>query len=317
MLGAQIDRLVPEILPNARLVGREWCVGSFGGEAGDSCRIHSGGAKSGLCRDFSSGEKGGDALDLVALVCCNGDIGEAVKWARAWLGLDGNTPPPARPAAAPVRQMQREPQQPAYQPWRRILAESTAAVGTLAEIYLRNRGLRLPNDGGILFHAACPFGTERHPAMIAVMTDPATNQHVGIHRTAIAPDGSGKAKIASPKMMLGGGGVIRLTPDEDVTHGLGICEGIETGLAIIQRAGWSPIWAASSAAGIASFPVLAGIECLTVFADHDAVNRFGKQPGIDAARQCAARWHAAACEVHIKLPPIGLDWDDAFKKVAA
>jgi hypothetical protein len=149
--------------------------------------------------------------------------------------------------------------------------------------------------------------------MIAVMTDPATNQPVGIHRTFLAPDGRGKAQLDTPRMMMGHAGVIRLTSDQDVTHGLGICEGIETGLAIIQHADWKPVWSTTSANGIRSFPVLGGIECLTIFADHDPVNRSGKQPGVDSARQCAARWQAAGREVIIQQPPLGTDWDDALK----
>ena len=50
-------------------------------------------------------------------------------------------------------------------------------------------------------------------------------------------------------------GVIRLTPNEEVTHGLGISEGIEDGLSVLLS-GWSPVWAAASAGGIKTFPVL-------------------------------------------------------------
>ena len=39
-------------------------------------------------------------------------------------------------------------------------------------------------------------------------------------------------------MMLGSQGVVRLSIDEDVTLGLGICEGIEDGLAVLQL-GWA------------------------------------------------------------------------------
>ena len=35
--------------------------------------------------------------------------------------------------------------------------------------------------------------------------------------------------------------------------------------------GWAPVWAASSAGAISKFPVLSGVECLTIFADCEEV----------------------------------------------
>jgi len=53
--------------------------------------------------------------------------------------------------------------------------------------------------------------------------------------------------------MLGRAGIIRLTEDAEVELGLGICEGIETGLAVMA-AGWRPIWACSSLGALRRFP---------------------------------------------------------------
>jgi hypothetical protein len=85
-------------------------------------------------------------------------------------------------------------------------------------------------------------------------------------------------------MMLGraAGSVVKLTPDEDVVAGLGLSEGIEDGIAIINL-GWRPIWACMSAVGMQRFPILPGIEALTLFADADPV-------GLKAAASCASRW---------------------------
>ena len=60
--------------------------------------------------------------------------------------------------------------------------------------------------------------------------------------------------------------VAKLSPDDCVTHGLGVAEGPETGLAVMLH-GWKPIWATIGTAGMKNFPVLPGIEALTVFAD--------------------------------------------------
>ena len=64
------------------------------------------------------------------------------------------------------------------------------------------------------------------------MRDPVTDRPTGIHRTYLAADAS---KIE--RRMLGRAGCIKLSPDEDVTLGLGICEGLEDGLSILLS-GW-------------------------------------------------------------------------------
>ena len=80
-------------------------------------------------------------------------------------------------------------------------------------------------------------------------------------------------------MMLGAalGAVVRLSADDEVTLGIGICEGIEDGLAILNS-GWQPVWACLSTSGITAFPLLDGIEALTIFCDRDG-------PGFAAARK--------------------------------
>ena len=167
------------------------------------------------------------------------------------------------------------------------------------------------------FHPNCPRGSERFPAMLALMTDPVTSAAVGVHRTYLKSDGSGKAELEPSKMMIGNAGVIRLVPDEEVTLGLGIAEGIENSLAVMQFAGWRPVWAAGSAGSIAKFPVLPGVQALTIFADHDEIKPNGKQPGLDAARACADHWRAAGREVTIIPPKFRGDWNDVARGVAA
>ena len=183
--------------------------------------------------------------------------------------------------------------------------EGLPAAGTPVETYLTNRGLALAEGAPLRFHPACPRGAERLPAMLALMTDPATAAPCGVHRTFLRPDGSGKAD-GTAKAMLGNAGLIRLVHDAEVTLGLGIAEGIETALAVMQRAGWRPVWAATSAGSISRFPVLPGIETLTIFADAD-------RPGQDAARTCLDRWAAANREARILTPPAG-DWDDMLDR---
>jgi hypothetical protein len=126
-------------------------------------------------------------------------------------------------------------------------------------------------------------------ALVALMTDPASNEPVGIHRTFLESDGTKRER-----KMLGRQGAIRLSPDDSVTMGLGLTEGVEDGLAVLLS-GWNPVWAATSAGAIARFPVLPGIDSLTLFADSDAA-------GLKAAEACKDRWRAAGREVVIAQP---------------
>jgi putative DNA primase/helicase len=108
-------------------------------------------------------------------------------------------------------------------------------------------------------------------------------------------------------MMLGPAGVIRLA--EVTGEGLGLAEGIETALSVMQAIGWRPAWAAGSRGGIETFPVLPAC-ALTVFADGDT-------PGLKAARLCAARWTAAGREALIYIPLPGEDWNNAGGRLVA
>ena len=116
-----------------------------------------------------------------------------------------------------------------------------------------------------------------------------SDEPCGIHRTFLHNDGHPILDDAGKKIrwMLGraSGAAIKIDSDDDVTLGLHIGEGIETCFAARQL-GYRPVWALGSAGAIAAFPVLAGIEAITVFAENDdASNR--------AAEACCARYENA------------------------
>jgi hypothetical protein len=192
---------------------------------------------------------------------------------------------------------------------RQLWAAGGDLRGTIAEVYLHRRGLLVPSDVNCLrFLAHCPRGTERLPALIAKMTSIVGSEFRAIHRIFLQPDGSDRLRDPLSKMTLGSAkdAVIKLVDDHDATFGLGLCEGLEDGLAIIG-AGWRPTWA-TTAGGIARFEVLRGIESLTLFSDGDA-------PGRAAARKCVERWEAAGREALIVEPPRGIkDHNDLIKQ---
>jgi putative DNA primase/helicase len=161
-----------------------------------------------------------------------------------------------------------------------------AVRGTLGWRYLtERRGLAL--DGIDVSHAL--RWDEGRRMLLALMTDAVTGAACGIHRTFLDADG-----VKRERRMLGRQGVIRLSPDDAVTLGLGIAEGLEDGLAVLA-AGWRPVWSAGSAGGIARFPVLPGIDHLTILADADAA-------GMSAATAAAGRWRAAGRQALVVAP---------------
>jgi hypothetical protein len=184
----------------------------------------------------------------------------------------------------------------------KIWGEGANPRGTLVEPYFRTRGSALWDraEEAIRYHPACPFKGERVPSIVALLRDIRTDEPCGIHRTALLADGSDRDR-ARGKAMLGraAGAAIKLCPSDSVTLGLGIAEGIETGAAVISI-GWHPVWGAASAGAIAQFPVLSGIEELTIFADCDA-NGVGQR----AAQQCLQRWREVGQLAAIRPTPDG------------
>ena len=188
------------------------------------------------------------------------------------------------------------------------------------ETYLAARGIwPPPGTDALRYHFACPFTLEdgttiSTPAMLGLFRDITTNEPTGLHRTALTREGT-KSKIEgldNPKRMLGRakGAAIKLSPDSAVSTGLGIAEGIETALTAIS-AGWHPVWALGSAGAISAFPILPGIETLSIFTDADPA-------GLAAAKACRKRWRDAGRECNIILPPVdGQDWNDVARGATA
>jgi hypothetical protein len=104
--------------------------------------------------------------------------------------------------------------------------------------------------------------------MLALVRDIVTDVPVAIHRTFLTTD---KIPQRIERRSLGpiAGGAIKLSLDGDVNHGLLIGEGIESTLSASLILAFRPCWSVLSRSGIAKFPVMAGIECITVAVDND------------------------------------------------
>jgi hypothetical protein len=181
--------------------------------------------------------------------------------------------------------------------------------GTLAERYLNSRGLELPDNIAnrvVRFHGACPWNSEdgeneRRPVMLTAFRSIANDKLVAVHRTLLSDHGR---KL--DRRMLGpvAGAAIKIDDDTDVEQGLTIGEGFETCLAG-RALGFRPVWALGSANAIGEFPVLSGIDALTILGETDDNGANAR-----AARTCARRWMAAGREAAVATPIIAGDMND-------
>jgi hypothetical protein len=310
-LAERIDALVAELLPGGHREGHEWRAGSVAGEAGHSLGVHLTGDKRGIWCDFATGE-GGDALDLVKAVL-RLSTREALSWARRWLGLDDGRAellqrrPPAQKTTEPPTDPDR---------WRNPWRDATPIRGTVAERYIASRQLLTEEqleafdpEGDVLRFAVRRARRnqddiiEHHPALLALLRDWRTGERCGLINVHLLGDGSDRVRDKKGKTVAGRakGGAVMLDDFAEVTMGLTVCEGIETGIAVYQS-GLRPVWALGGAFNVKNFPVLGGIEALTIAADT------GKA-GQEAAATLAKRWRSAGREVRIVTPSAG-DWAD-------
>lgn len=199
---------------------------------------------------------------------------------------------------------------------RRLWGACKPLAGTIGAAYLTARRCALPpDDGDLRFHPELKHGPTGYtgPALVGLITDAATNEPLSLHRTWIRADGTKPPEADPPRLLLGNhrkaGGAIRLWPDDAAGMGLAVAEGIETALSLAHAI--KPVWALIDAGNMAALPVLAGIEALTIAADHD-------EAGIKAARECADRWTLSGVTVRIVMSPKPKqDLNDLVQEVAA
>ena len=181
-LAREAEAVCRHYLSNGRRQGRYWLVGDVQNSPGRSLFVRltgpdAGRGAAGKWTDAATGQHG-DLLDLIRLNRGLDRLGDTLGEARAFLGLPKRELPraPARAGSSDSA--------------RRLFALSRAIVGTLAETYLRNRGItaRLAGVPALRFHPACLYRAhdnaprEAWPALIAGVTD-AAGAITGVHRT--------------------------------------------------------------------------------------------------------------------------------------
>lgn len=212
----------------------------------------------------------------------------------------------ARQRAADTAQSEKREAQ-ALACWR----EASPIVGTIAEAYLRGRGITCALPDSLRFHPACwhPSG-KRFPALVAMVEG---CERFAVHRTYLRSDGRGKAEAEPARAMLGAvaGGAVRLAEAEG---SLVVAEGIETALSLASGLLGRPatIWAALSTSGMVGLVLPPTPGRLTVATD-------GDEAGRAAGHALATRAAALGWRVSLLPAPEGRDWNDvlAMKGAAA
>ena len=169
---------------------------------------------------------------------------------------------------------------------------------TLTERYLNGRALTLGED-------LASDVLRWHPrigAMLALFRNVLTGEPQAISRTFLDREGR---KVERKFLGPVSGAAIMLDPFDFVTTGLHVGEGVETCMAARQFC-LRPVWALGSAAAVAAFPILGGVECLTLLRENDDASAC-------ACEACAGRWHAAGREVIINWSLRGKDLNDAIR----
>ncbi len=302
-LARDAESVCRHYLSNGRRAGHYWQVGDVANHPGRSLYVRltgpeTGPGAAGHWTDAATGQHG-DLLDLIGLACACATLRDAIAEARHFLG--GVT-------AASVRRPPREAApRGSIEAVRRLFAAAGPVAGTLAETYLRARGITVqPTPETLRFHPACwhrlseDAPPERWPALLAAVTDTA-GCITGLQRTWLARDGSAKAPLAEPRRAMGKllGYGVRFGDADTI---LAVGEGIETMLSLRSVLPGLPCVAALSANHLAALVLPVNLQHLLIARDRDAA-------GLQASRRLEERALATGVAVS-PLVPVSADFND-------
>lgn len=277
-LAERAEAVCRHYLNQGRREGRYWLVGDARNAPGRSLYVRltdspNGRGRAGKWTDAATGEHG-DLLDIIALAEGHDRLGETLDEARRFLSLP--TPEPSDGAGS--HRPRSRAQAGSADAARRLFAASRSIAGSIAETYLRGRGLSdLRRHSALRFHPNCyhrpsvddtPDTRTAWPALIAAVTD-LNGWLTGVHRTWLDPQTIDKAPIVDPRRSMGdllGHGVRFGTPGEVMAAG----EGIETTLSLLQALPAMPMIAGLSAAHLAAIRFPQALRRLYIACDDDA-----------------------------------------------
>ena len=311
-LARDAEAVCRHYLSKGRRQGRYWTVGDVRNTPGRSMFVRlsgpdSGPGAAGHWTDAASAEHG-DLLDVIRESCGLVEFREVADEARRFLSL-----PRAEPRAAP------RPPAPQGSPEaaRRLWAMAKPLAGTLAEAYLRARGIKdLRGCEALRFHPRCWYrgdddprdqARDAWPALIAAVTA-LDGAMTGAHRTWLDPSSACKAPVSTPRRAMGLllGNAARFGRVVDVMIA---GEGLETILSLRQIMPSMPAAAALSANHLAALELPAGLRRLYLARDDDPAGR-------RAVETLAARARAAGVEALTLVPALG-DFNEDLRQLGA
>ena len=281
-------------LPNAQKSGLYLSVGDIQGSKGQSLKVC---LRSGRWKDYATGESGGDLISLYAAI-------HSLSQSEAKRELEGKN-------HSRVFGIPKAPKVTKDDSARNLLYaakiwySSSSAQGTLVEAYLQSRNIRIPPPENLRFNPNLCHSPSKEelPAMVSAVRHGISGNLMGIHRTWLKRDGSGKADIKFNKMMLGpvDGGAVQLS---SVAPEMIVAEGIETALSVMQATN-VPTWAALSTSGLEGLILSPVAQKITIACDNDSNNA-----GLNAAEYAADKWTKEGREVSLAIPPLNKDFND-------
>jgi len=196
----------------------------------------------------------------------------------------------AAPRSAPPKAPEGDRSEEAWAIWN----SASPATDTIAEAYLRSRGITIPLPPSIRV-AQLPLGRRAPLPTLVAAVSTIDGQVKGIQRTFLCAEPIGKARLPGGKVKfsLGRvvGGAIRLGPAD---RSLIVTEGLEDGLSLLQQLGRS-VWVAGGAGMLPAMQLPDRVEAVIVAADNDAA-------GIASAQKAAASYASTGRKVRIFCP---------------
>lgn len=202
--------------------------------------------------------------------CSQSAVINALKTLGLWSGLPSNVVPMAPRRGAIDWHYRAE-------NIKRIWSESNDLAGTIAELYLRQRGYKFETQPlDLRFHPSLKYWHSEtligeFPGMVAAVRN-GDGKIATLQRTFLSADGS-KAHVPGDERKFmpcstskgTSGGAIRLFRVEDE---LGIAEGVEKALQCYQATN-IPTWSGMNSHAISLVEVPAQVAAVTIFADND------------------------------------------------
>lgn len=191
---------------------------------------------------------------------------------------------------------------------RQIWKAAQPIAGTIGGRYFRSRAITIEIPCSIRFAPAIKHSEAGlHLPAVIMAVQGSEGSVAGVQRVYLKADGTGKAPVSPPKMSKGviAGGAVRLGP---AGLELGLAEGVETGMSVMQIHTALSVWCALSVSNLGNVALPPEVETVHLFLDGDKPG----SPAAATAAKAALTYLNAGRKVQIHRAPVGKDWNDVL-----